>query len=241
MATATQLSKNDSAVLGAILDPEAGLGGNVAVVEPKVEPDRHYDSQTLHTIQEREKQILLPLNSDSPSLSTIEIGIAAFDSLLEEFPNYAAGYNNRAQARRLLHPDLERLSQHSHDLKAIFEDLAAAIRLASPDSPVQPVSPQAAKVLSSAYTHRGYLLYKASQPAASGSISLAALPDLAKYDREELIEMASRDFALGGRYGNKAAKQLAVHTNPYAKLCGSIVKEALQKEMEAFSTGITTG
>jgi hypothetical protein len=49
---------------------------------------------------------------------------------------------------------------------------------------------------------------------------------------DRLEEMASHDFFLGGRYGNKAAQQLAVQTNPYAKMCGAIVKEAMRKEVE---------
>ena len=44
-------------------------------------------------------------------------------------------------------------------------------------------------------------------------------------------EMASRDFGFGGRYGNDTARQMAVKTNPYAKLCGSIVREAMTKEV----------
>ena len=47
---------------------------------------------------------------------------------------------------------------------------------------------------------------------------------------EELEEKSSRDFFLGGRYGNEVSKAMAVHTNPYAKMCGSIVKEAMRKE-----------
>ena len=43
-------------------------------------------------------------------------------------------------------------------------------------------------------------------------------------------EAASRDFALGGRYGNEIAKGLAVSTNPTAKLCGQMVREAMKKE-----------
>ena len=48
---------------------------------------------------------------------------------------------------------------------------------------------------------------------------------------DELEEMASKDFAAGGRYGDERAKQMAVKTNPYAKMCGAIVKEAMKKEM----------
>lgn len=39
------------------------------------------------------------------------------------------------------------------------------------------------------------------------------------------------DFQQGGRYGNEIARQMAVKTNPYAKMCGAIVKEAMRKEM----------
>jgi hypothetical protein len=52
---------------------------------------------------------------------------------------------------------------------------------------------------------------------------------------DQLEEMASQDFFFGGRYGNKVAQQLAVQTNPYAKMCGAIVKEALRKEVEGES------
>jgi hypothetical protein len=49
--------------------------------------------------------------------------------------------------------------------------------------------------------------------------------------------MASRDFFVGGRYGNKIAQQMSVQTNPYAKMCGAIVKEAMRKEMNG-DTGV---
>lgn len=51
----------------------------------------------------------------------------------------------------------------------------------------------------------------------------------------QLEELASRDFALGGRYGNKVARGLSVRTNPYAKACGAIVREALKGEMEDYN------
>lgn len=35
---------------------------------------------------------------------------------------------------------------------------------------------------------------------------------------------------MGGRYGNPIAKALAVATNPTAKLCGEMVKEAMRKD-----------
>ena len=87
-----------------------------------------------------------------------------------------------------------------------------------------------AKVLSSAYTHRGYLLWQASRSSAVQDV-LEAVEELKGLGQHQIEEMASMEFAAGGRYGNAIAQQLAVKTNPYAKLCGSIVKEALQKEI----------
>jgi hypothetical protein len=56
-------------------------------------------------------------------------------------------------------------------------------------------------------------------------------PQLQGKSREQLEEMASRDFEMGGRYGNDVAREMAVRTNPYAKLCGNIVKGAMRGEM----------
>ena len=46
----------------------------------------------------------------------------------------------------------------------------------------------------------------------------------------EFEEHASRDFVMGGRYGNEIARALAVSANPTAKLCGEMVREAMRKE-----------
>ena len=51
---------------------------------------------------------------------------------------------------------------------------------------------------------------------------------------DALEEMASYDFTLGGRYGNPVAKELAVRTNPYAKMCGAIVRDAMRAEIEGW-------
>ena len=53
-------------------------------------------------------------------------------------------------------------------------------------------------------------------------------------------ELASRDFSVAGRYGNKTAQQLAIKTNPYAKMCGQIVKEALRQEITDYYEGLGT-
>lgn len=115
------------------------------------------------------------------------------------------------------------------------------------------VSPLQAKILASAYTHRGHLLWRLSkstnppppaviqlqnsnsEPAAAiipPSPILTHLPEsLRKASKETLEEMASRDFEQGGRYGNEVAREMAKRTNPYARLCGDIVREAMRGEL----------
>jgi hypothetical protein len=44
-----------------------------------------------------------------------------------------------------------------------------------------------------------------------------------------LEEASARDFFMGGRYGNEIGKAMVVHTNPYAKMCGNIVKEVARR------------
>ena len=68
---------------------------------------------------------------------------------------------------------------------------------------------------------------------AGGVISeaeLAYFKELGGWQVIDFEEAASRDFFMGGRYGNEIGKALAVHTNPTAKLCGQIVQEAMRKE-----------
>ena len=87
--------------------------------------------------------------------------------------------------------------------------------------------------MADAHTHRGYLLLKAARVKKAGSGDEATGPErLRGLSADQLEEMASRDFFFGGRYGNKVAQQLSVQTNPYAKMCGAIVKEAMRKELE---------
>lgn len=48
--------------------------------------------------------------------------------------------------------------------------------------------------------------------------------------KSELEEMASMDFASAARFGDEVAREMSVRTNPYAKMCGAIVKNALREE-----------
>lgn len=58
------------------------------------------------------------------------------------------------------------------------------------------------------------------------------LEQLEGLDSQALERMAGRDFQAGGRYGNAIAKQMAVQLNPYSKMCGEIVKEALLPDLK---------
>ncbi|KAK4550033.1 hypothetical protein LTR36_003000 [Oleoguttula mirabilis] len=230
MASATQLSGNDSAVLGALFDPEASLS---SAYRTGKSDDSAYDDHTLQHIRESEREALLLINTANPSSAHLQSSIAELDTLIKRYPEYASAYNNRAQARRMTYNGDE-LLEHHDAINSILADLALAIRLASPSNDTDAVSSGTAEVLAAAYTHRAFMLYKASK-LDKPSTTLAGVKGMAGLDGEQLEEIASRDFAAGGRYGNKVAKQLAVKTNPYAKLCGNIVKEAMRREFEIYS------
>lgn len=177
-------------------------------------------------------------------MDTITSAISDFDGLITEHPTYPSAYVNRAQALRM---QIEKTAETSTDpdeaifapgntepASRLFSDLGKAISLCRPRSPVDPVSTVRARILADSHTHRGYLLLKAARlKKDSDGNGMVGGPDkLRDLGPDQLEEMASRDFFFGGRYGNKVAQQLAVQTNPYAKMCGAIVKEALRKEVE---------
>jgi len=230
MASATQLTTNDAAVLGALFDPEASLTSHTQITQAAT--TGRYDLKLTAEIQQREREALLELNAENPSPTNVQAAIVSLDKLIERYPLYASAYNNRAQARRTLY-EAESLTEDTGLMALIFEDLAHAIQLASPSHPTAPVSQDQANVLASAHTHRAYLLYRASR-SEHFRLVLHGVSGVSSLDKGGLEEKASKDFASGGRYGNDIAKQLAVQTNPYAKLCGRIVKEALRKEIESY-------
>jgi len=229
MAGATQLSRNDSAILGALFDPEASLSSIYQISKPS---ESVYGHQTLQRIQTLERQALQSINTAHPSRADLQCSITLLDKLTETYPNYASAYNNRAQARRMLF-DANDLQNHPEALNLILTDLASAIHVASAKHDNDAVSSDDAKVLAAAYTHRAFLLYKVSRLESLSTV-LSRVEGMSGLNGEQLEEFASRDFAAGGRYGNKIAKQLAVKTNPYAKLCGNIVKEAMRRELAAY-------
>lgn len=242
--TKPNLTTNDSAVLQALFDAESSPSNGITI-NPSLPPfPAHLNiDPTLHeTLKAREITIVRTLASPNPTPETIQSAIDQLSTLITEHPTYPPAYVNRAQALRMListhnggqaeetETDLF-TPQNAETVSSLLSDLGEAIGLATPRSPADPVSEVQARLLADAHTHRGYLLLRLAKVKKSGE-AFEGTGRWSQLDADRLEEMASRDFFFGGRFGNKVAQQLAVQTNPYAKMCGAIVKEALRKEVE---------
>lgn len=172
--------------------------------------------------------------------------VGSLTALIAENPSYASARNNRAQATRRLYgdgmlvvgvePAETPLVADGGDEKSVMagqaiSDLDTCISLLSPTTHQTRLSPHAAKTLSLAHTQRAAIYLQTSKLLArGGELAIDAGRREASWGKLDFEEAASADFALGGRYGNEIAKGLAVSTNPTAKLCGQIVREAMKKE-----------
>ncbi|KAL2822009.1 hypothetical protein BJX63DRAFT_178213 [Aspergillus granulosus] len=241
------LTTNDSAVLQALFDAESSPSSavNIDSTLPALPTHLNIPSKEHSFLQAREREIITTLSSQpTPTRETLETAINELSTLILSHPTYPSAYANRAQALRMLieapvttTETTERESEilfsesNTQHLTTLLADLGTAISLSTPRSPADPVSPLQAQLLADTHTHRAYLLLKISRRLKSTGD--AGVPSrLRELGSDELEEMASRDFFFGGRYGNKVAQQMAVQTNPYAKMCGAIVKEAMRKEIE---------
>lgn len=229
---ATSLSSRDNLVLQSLFDPEAS-SAPAASKPPATTSLPHFTEDIFSAIEKREHSILQPLANDKESKLAAEGVIQRLSQLIDEFPQYASAYVNRAQATRLL-IDVENLFSPDHESRSgrIFEDLSRGIELATPSDPSSGASAHQSKVLATSYTHRGFLLLKVADMVKNGH-TVHGLNGLTSSNAADIEETASEDFARGGRYGNALGKQMAVRTNPYAKMCGAIVKDALQQEIAA--------
>ncbi|KAI9367247.1 hypothetical protein BJX61DRAFT_335147 [Aspergillus egyptiacus] len=253
------LTTNDSAVLQALFDAESSPSSAITI-DPSLPPlpsSLNISAQEHEYLQSREREIISTLSSTpNPSIQTIQDAIEALDALVKSHPSYPSAYANRAQALRILletsptsesaisregqeqqegkEPTTIFTEQNTPLLSTLLSDLGKAISLSKPPSPASPVSPLQARLLADAHTHRAYLLLRVSRYLKSKPNGEGVPANLKEVGGgpEGLEEMASRDFFFGGRYGNRIAQQMAVQTNPYAKMCGAIVKEALRKEVE---------
>ena len=226
----TSLSSRDNLVLQSLFDPEAS-SAPAADNSPATTSLPHFTENIFSAIEKREHCILQPLAAGQQSKLVVESVVQELSLLINEFPQYASAYVNRAQASRLL-IDVEDLfsSDYASESARIFDDLSRGIELATPSDPSSGASAHQSKVLATAYTHRGFLLLKVADMAKNGHV-IHGLSNLATSSAAGIEEIASDDFARGGRYGNALGKQMAVRTNPYAKMCGAIVKDALQQEI----------
>ncbi|KAL2263107.1 hypothetical protein VTK26DRAFT_8190 [Humicola hyalothermophila] len=172
--------------------------------------------------------------------------VSRLDELIQSHPEYASARNNRAQALRRLYgdsmlvadapqgpqallrgvDDAERIAA----AKTVLGDLDRAISLLTPTILYSRLSPQVARTLSNAHTQRAAIYLMTSKLLGSKSLSVDVGRPEGSWTKLDFEERASRDFAMGGRYGNEIAKGLAVSTNPTAKLCGQMVREAMKKE-----------
>ncbi|KAK2871635.1 hypothetical protein FQN49_002988 [Arthroderma sp. PD_2] len=240
-AAKPSLTSNDSAVLQALFDAESSPSNGVET-DSSLPQLPHIADEDLHSLKQRELSALRPLQTSNENLTPeiINTAIAQLSEIIQQHPNYAPAYLNRAQALRLLidtdtqtQPDGPQVTPSRSTL--LFDNLAKTIALLTPSSSTAAISPFHSRILANAHTHRAYILYKAARSKDEKEKEhhrRNLLPQqLQEVSDDRLEELASYDFQIGGRCGNDAAKQMAVGTNPYAKMCGAIVKDAIQAEI----------
>lgn len=228
------LSTNDAAVLSQIFDPES-LPQAPLNIDRSLLPFPNIAHSTLTQLQSTELLAIRAAESNDFSKA-----ISLLSDLIASHPTYPSAYNNRAQVYRIsvssdpISMDNLHSPTRSSDVKHAYDDLSKAISLASPATPSDALSQRQANLLANAYTQRGTIAFVTGKYISHEENVIDGLDDVEKRQKEREMweQKASRDFYWGGRYGNEVAKAMAVHTNPYAKMCGNIVKEAMKKEME---------
>jgi hypothetical protein len=245
--TTPRLSANDARILNALFDPET-LPSSVAqakdasAIETTLPPHPTISSSQLATLEQQQNELVRRVGSadSSSDVATIDAVIAELDEVIRGYPDYPSAYVNRAMLRRM---KLETTIKSAMDLQnkagifslepsnigPLFTDLSLAITSSLPvsSSPKASVSEYQARMLRTAYTHRAYLYLKASESGASWKGK----------EGSELEELASRDFAEAARFGDEKAREMSVRTNPYKKMCGAIVKNALSEERREAGLG----
>lgn len=254
------LSRRDLDVLGKIKDPESDPSLSVYIDSALPKDPHVRDPDAYGKLSQHERDIILSIQqlearnfsqqSSTEAKTELVEGyrdcVARFGSLINECPRYASALNNRAQALRRLCGDyllVARVPQPSQALlrevdesermqmaETVLSDLDQAILLLTPAGRFPRMSPQAAKTLSLAHTQRAAIYLATSKVMELGALSVPPSRREAGWSKLDFEENASSDFAMGGRYGNEIAKGLAVSTNPTAKLCGQMVREAMKKE-----------
>jgi hypothetical protein len=227
----TSLTANDKRILNALFDPETLPSSEVrsrdaSTIDTSLPPHPTISASQLSILESQQHELIRTLNSTS-SASEIEDGLRREAEIVHEHPDYPSAYLNSAMLHRMkleasLSGEQTLFSRPEKAVTALFVSLALAIQNALPSAShvVPAVSPYQARILRTAFSHRGYLYLKAAEtaPAWDGK------------SKTDLEELASRDFAAAARYGDEVAREMSVRTNPYAKMCGAIVKNALREE-----------
>ncbi|KAF2085708.1 hypothetical protein K490DRAFT_67307 [Saccharata proteae CBS 121410] len=249
ITTTAVLSSKDAHVLSTLFDPESSSPiSSTTATEKKSNTTDFPSDPPSHTFitnpspPETAENLALKqiIHSTSPTYTEITTAIASLDSLIKEFPSYARAYNNRAQARRLyLASDEEMFTEASTTIRRqIFEDLKHAIALLTPRTGYDancPLPAHDARVLATAHSHRGYLMLKAASTLRrgvhGGVIEDEDIPEIHRQSPEKMEEWANWEFEKAGKLGDAGAREMAVRTNPYAKMCGAIVSKAMRQEI----------
>lgn len=228
------LSRNDRLVLSRVFESNPD-----SLVDPELPIASEYipSPKGLADLQLQEQFAIAPLNDLAPSQEELEQAAKKLTDLILSYPTYSSAYNNRAQVLRLLHGD----DLYSKVVKetTIWDDLCTAIKLVSPSRSNEKVSEFQGRILRAAYAQRGYLIWKAAKGANGRVDDTHNLPtDLRNLSQNAMEERAIIDLEMAGKYGDQEAMKMAVSANPYARLCGNIVNEAMRVEMEKL-TGST--
>ncbi|KAL7798161.1 hypothetical protein V8C37DRAFT_247332 [Trichoderma ceciliae] len=257
--TTVSLSRHDINVLEKIKDPESNPAVGVVIDSALPRDPQIIDHSAYERVVERERTIIRTLQAIETQLSSFQSEedtdkaiesykscVSDFGHLISYYPQYASARNNRAQIMRRLYGDSMLLnctatmpmplipqpeqSEKKEAARNTLEDMEIAIQLLTPPSLTTPMSAQAARTLSMAHTQRAAIYLRTAKLLLDRQLDIDDSRQEATWSRMEFEEAASRDLALGGRYGNQIAKALAVSVNPTAKLCGQMVREAMKKE-----------
>lgn len=252
------LSSGDLHILNFVFDPEAQTPS--IRVDPNLPSDPQITSpEALSLLKQQEIRAIKLIESCSPNADQSEKhatyleALGILSDLIKEYPNYASAYNNRAQLRRWRYGDHIPWKPKSSPSDAAagnanvvaiaqaLSDLTTAISLGTPARGAA-VSPAQGRLLANAWTQRAAIFYTLSKDLASSRLEhmplalTSSLPadagelEWMGRDRMSLEEEGSTCFLMAGAYGSEVGKVMAVVSNPYARLCGAIVKEAIRGE-----------
>ncbi|KAF2119029.1 hypothetical protein BDV96DRAFT_643186 [Lophiotrema nucula] len=222
------LSFNDKRILNALFDPETlpssvAKSKNSTTISSDLPLHPAIPSSQLSFLESQQGELINRVSSTSDN-ATIDGVLLLVEKVLMEWPTYPSAYLNRAMLLRLRSETNGRtIFDTPETTEALFTSLSRAIHVSLPSSSPTPVSAYQAKILRTAYSHRAYLYLKAAELGI----------ELNGKEKSDLEELASADFANAARYGDEVAREMSVRTNPYAKMCGAIVKNALREERKA--------